>query len=175
MINEKIFTKGDQWDNSLEFHRVGDALPTSPGEWQSQNHHHHYQFPCVTWNLTKTYAKAHHGQSLQCSANNQLTSRENSKQDSTTLEVFCELFLIINIITKNRALPPSKFSVSSTILEFLFEFLEILSPLFFSHHFFSVAPTVSLHIGKALNLNDLEEGDDVYFECSIQVIFGGFF
>ena len=32
---------------------------------------------------------------------------------------------------------------------------------------FSVAPTVSLDIGKALNLNDLEEGDDVYFECSI--------
>ena len=30
---------------------------------------------------------------------------------------------------------------------------------------------MSLHIGKALNLNDLEEGDDVYFECSIQVIF----
>ena len=29
---------------------------------------------------------------------------------------------------------------------------------------------MSLHIGKALNLNDLEEGDDVYFECSIQVI-----
>ena len=28
---------------------------------------------------------------------------------------------------------------------------------------------MSLHIGKALNLNDLEEGDDVYFECSIQV------
>jgi len=28
-------------------------------------------------------------------------------------------------------------------------------------------PTVSLDIGKALNLNDLEEGDDVYFECSI--------
>ena len=40
------------------------------------------------------------------------------------------------------------------------------------HHCnFSVAPTVSLHIGKALNLNDLEEGDDVYFECSIQVFF----
>ena len=33
----------------------------------------------------------------------------------------------------------------------------------------SVALTVSLHIGEALNLNDLEEGDDVYFECSIQV------
>ena len=32
---------------------------------------------------------------------------------------------------------------------------------------FSVPPTVSLDIGKALNLNDLEEGDDVYFECSI--------
>ena len=31
----------------------------------------------------------------------------------------------------------------------------------------SVPPTVSLDIGKALNLNDLEEGDDVYFECSI--------
>ena len=31
---------------------------------------------------------------------------------------------------------------------------------------------MSLHIGKALNLNDLEEGDDVYFECSIQVIVG---
>ena len=28
-------------------------------------------------------------------------------------------------------------------------------------------PTVKLEIGKALNLNDLEEGDDVYFECSI--------
>ena len=34
--------------------------------------------------------------------------------------------------------------------------------------YFSVPPTVGLHIGKALNLNDLEEGDDVYFECSIQ-------
>jgi hypothetical protein len=22
-------------------------------------------------------------------------------------------------------------------------------------------------VGKALNLNDLEEGDDVYFECSV--------
>ena len=32
---------------------------------------------------------------------------------------------------------------------------------------FVVPPTVGLHIGKALNLNDLEEGDDVYFECSI--------
>ena len=33
--------------------------------------------------------------------------------------------------------------------------------------YISVPPTVTLHIGKALNLNDLEEGDDVYFECSI--------
>ena len=42
----------------------------------------------------------------------------------------------------------------------------------FSHNImlFLVPPTVSLHIGKALNLNDLEEGDDVYFECSIQVL-----
>jgi len=76
------------------------------------------------WNFTESVMlyrprPAHHGQSLQCSASNELTSRENSQQDSTTLEVF-------------------------------------------------FAPTVSLHIGKALNLNDLEEGDDVYFECSIQ-------
>jgi hypothetical protein len=28
-------------------------------------------------------------------------------------------------------------------------------------------PAVRLEVGKALNLNDLEEGDDVYFECSV--------
>ncbi|XP_023345438.1 hemicentin-1 isoform X2 [Eurytemora carolleeae] len=29
-------------------------------------------------------------------------------------------------------------------------------------------PTVRLEIGKAINLEDLEEGDDVYFECSVE-------
>ena len=28
-------------------------------------------------------------------------------------------------------------------------------------------PTVELEVGKAINLADLEEGDDVYFECSV--------
>jgi hypothetical protein len=28
-------------------------------------------------------------------------------------------------------------------------------------------PTVRLEVGKALNLNDLEEGDDIYFEWVI--------
>ena len=29
-------------------------------------------------------------------------------------------------------------------------------------------PTVRLEVGKAINLEDLEEGDDVYFECSVE-------
>ena len=29
------------------------------------------------------------------------------------------------------------------------------------------SPAVRLEVGKALNLNDLEEGDDIYFECSV--------
>jgi hypothetical protein len=28
-------------------------------------------------------------------------------------------------------------------------------------------PTVRLEVGKLLNLNDLEEGDDIYFDCVI--------
>ena len=34
--------------------------------------------------------------------------------------------------------------------------------------FFLVAPTVNLHLGRAVNPRDLEEGDDVYFECQIE-------
>ena len=30
------------------------------------------------------------------------------------------------------------------------------------------SPAVRLEVGKALNLNDLEEGDDIYFECIVQ-------
>ena len=29
------------------------------------------------------------------------------------------------------------------------------------------SPAVRLEVGKALNLNDLEEGDDIYFECFV--------
>ena len=32
----------------------------------------------------------------------------------------------------------------------------------------SVAPRVELNLGPAVNPRDLEEGDDVYFECHIQ-------
>ena len=143
--------------------------------------------------------KAHHGQSLQCSASNELTtSRENSQQDSTSLEVFCQshhnmqymhahhhILTIFSScshqrrIIRSKNLRASKFSVSSYRNHhsvsnhqhnqwLLITDLKIYIILIV---IFSVAPTVSLHIGKALNLNDLEEGDDVYFECSIQVFF----
>ena len=134
--------------------------------------------------------KAHHGQSLQCSAHNELTtSRENSQQDSTSLEVFCQSHRHILITTfsphSHHSLTivshqrRTKFSVSSYRNHhsvsnhqhnqwLLITDLKIYIILIV---IFSVAPTVSLHIGKALNLNDLEEGDDVYFECSIQVFF----
>ena len=136
--------------------------------------------------------KAHHGQSLQCSASNELTtSRENSQQDSTSLEVFCQshhnmqymhahhhILTIFSScshqrrIIRSKNLRASKFSVSSYRNHHSVSVHQHNQyPQNVHHCNFSVAPTVSLHIGKALNLNDLEEGDDVYFECSIQVFF----
>ena len=131
--------------------------------------------------------KAHHGQSLQCSAHNELTtSRENSQQDSTSLEVFCQSHLnFLSIIfssyfhhtltLKARFYQPQSFFRSLKVLIIIiiqYQFISKITILKISIIvivIFSVAPTVSLHIGKALNLNDLEEGDDVYFECSKHV------
>lgn len=41
------------------------------------------------------------------------------------------------------------------------------NPIFFPSSFV-VAPIATLRLGSTLNAESLKEGDDVYFECSIQ-------
>ena len=43
-------------------------------------------------------------------------------------------------------------------------YMTVINLLFF---FFSVPPTVELTLGRMVNPEDLEEGDDIYFSCSI--------
>lgn len=35
------------------------------------------------------------------------------------------------------------------------------------HLFITVVPTIQLELGSNLNPDDIEEGDDVYFECKV--------
>ena len=71
---------------------------------------------------------------------------------------YCKLltinFLILYIL---------KDSYCGVGIKFIHEYLE--QQLTFG--FFSVAPTVSLELGRMVNPEDLEEGDDIYFSCSI--------
>ena len=82
------------------------------------------------------------------------------------------LFDIWWVLTKNKTFDSfQKLKLAKNTLIDNFQprgsHFSICSQPFLMFSIFSVPPTVSLDIGKALNLNDLEEGDDVYFECSI--------
>ena len=73
---------------------------------------------------------------------------------------FCLIQLFTNDKLPNQE-PAFLLYTSVSIINFFLSWFSIYV------QYVSVPPTVSLDIGKALNLNDLEEGDDVYFECSI--------
>lgn len=85
------------------------------------------------------------------------------------------LWRLIYILSDSAFLRKTNFLIKShrfspySCLDHPFLFLREENWSWFSIYvqYVSVPPTVSLDIGKALNLNDLEEGDDVYFECSI--------
>ena len=73
-------------------------------------------------------------------------------------------FCLIQLFTNDKLLNQEP----AFLLYTLFSIINFSLSWFSIHvQYVSVPPTVSLDIGKALNLNDLEEGDDVYFECSI--------
>ena len=66
-------------------------------------------------------------------------------EDHWVLDVFCEYLLSAIYFSENQY--PIWWKIINNIL---------------------VAPHVELNLGPAVNPCDLEEGDDVYFECHIQ-------
>ena len=88
----------------------------------------------------------HHQQIITCRATNyKLQGTNNVMEDHRVLDVFCEYLLSAIYFSQNQY--PFWWKIINNI---------------------SVAPHVELNLGPAVNPRDLEEGDDVYFECHIQ-------
>ena len=58
--------------------------------------------------------------------------------------------------------------VYHTLLSYILILYIIISRFILTLVMYTDLPRVSLELGKTLNANNIKEGDDVYFECSVK-------